>query len=722
MGENDVETFYIEIGGIEIETREFKSSVYQYLGYRVNVYYTDVRGDIPRLIHIVKTAGNSENEIDVSDIESFANGKIEVYNEEEGRRQTYSYNRSIPVVYNGVSTKQTFSQDLIDGMQGTIILLDNTGDKSPDVAFVNVYETIVVAQVDSDEYIVYDAYDVTHKVKLDTTVDDPFTTIYNADGEESNISGIRAGDALAVFSSAPDAYQQYINAYIVRRTASGTIERVKESGKKVIIGGVEYEFTDQCRQKFSELIKAGQEVELTLDYGGLVCYVKNGGTSMQYGYLAVASYEGGGLTGELKFMIYPANGVDLMIYDAADTMNIDGNRYKPDDDFEDGTIISRLEDACKALYSDASAGDTCSMIRYSLNADSEVTAIDTVLTGEGDTATRMDAISADDCLFYSYSNTDHYKRNNYTIGPKISFTNTTPIMFVPGPDRDVMDADLYTIGTENILAHNKQYTTGVMGFYTDSENYLADVVACIYADGLFDNAMENSPTSVVEEVNPQSTLSNVDGKIYDSVTFAGAGSVLVKPGFTFKGYHMEPKKDENGNVMTDENGNAIMEEVFNGNATVADLRPGDFVRYAVDKDGFLVSLTMYFSPSRGKSSTDGVNTAYRSGFRIIYGYVYDKFDNGMLAYVSTKAEELGGKDVLKIEGANTYDVIMSKCELVMNTGGSPTYYIYEVDENGEADIRTTTFDGLKSYLDTENDCSRFVMQQNYGTPITVMVY
>ena len=117
---------------------------------------------------------------------------------------------------------------LISGKNGTVKLLDNTGDGTADVAFVNAYENFIVSHYDNDNKIVYHKYDSSKKLSVDNTIDEPYVLLYDDLGVEISPNKLKNGNVITVFESADDAYQKYIKAYVSTATAVGIVDAIED--------------------------------------------------------------------------------------------------------------------------------------------------------------------------------------------------------------------------------------------------------------------------------------------------------------------------------------------------------------------------------------------------------------------------------------------------------------------------------------------------------------
>ena len=228
QGENDVRPYHIEIDGMSLNVG-LTGNPYEYLGYEVEAYWRDIRNFEPTLVYISKTSANEEVIIDIEDIVSIEDNKLEAYIEDGKKTKTYKLKNAVPVVYNGAATGYAFNMDMIEGKTGTVKLLDNNGNGAYDVVFAEVYENYIVSYVDTENLIIYDKLDTSKSICLDNTLDDPYVTVYDASGKEISISTAAKNNVVSVYASKDDAYQAYIKAYVSNASASGEIESTELS-------------------------------------------------------------------------------------------------------------------------------------------------------------------------------------------------------------------------------------------------------------------------------------------------------------------------------------------------------------------------------------------------------------------------------------------------------------------------------------------------------------
>lgn len=704
-GENDIEAFYAVIGKTELEVMNIEN-IHEYLGYRVEAYYTVEKGDIPRLIYIEKSDKNNEIVIKIDDVENVTSGRIKAYDENTNRTKTYSYSRTLPVVYNSVSTNKPFSESMISGKSGEIRLLDNTGDRNFDVIYVDAYENYVVAHVDTENNKIYDKYNNSKQVVLDVTVDEPYTNIYDAENKAVSVSNIKKGNVVAVFKSAEDAYQQYINAYIVSESVSGVIERTKDGGKKVIIDGVEYKVSELCKTTFKNILKPGQSVKLSLDYSGIAVYAEKGiDAELNYGF--IASYDAGEadeISSLLKLKLYTMN-AQFEIYDLSENVKIDGAIFS-----DKAKALARLKAASKAMFKDAPETSASSLIRYIVNESGQISVIDTVINNvSGGVAERESVSNISDTLFY-ISGDNVECRNSERLGPKIIYTATTPVMAYPSPadaKYDLNDEECYFVSTSKAeFANESEYY--VSAFYNDEKQYVSDFIGMVYNDNSSIAKVKYLDNIVVVSAEVSEMYDKDKNEIVDFIEVDGSIEIIADKGYAFVDDTMKITEGVPNKTYTDSTIPA------DGVMTLADLKLGDIIKYKTGKDGRISDLQFVFRPTT-LCEVDRTAMSYAANHSqsLRYGYVYDKYDAGLVIYFPLSGTENSLSAFNSFNKADLANVKIKDCD-ILTSSGSPITNSFEEGRPGEMVVVSSGYENLKSYKDVGTECSRVVVQQYWG--------
>jgi len=695
-GLNDVNPYRMDIGG-EIFDIGYLENPYDYLGYEVELVYITKRSVDPMIVHIGALSTNTEVILDIEDITDVSGTKLTAYVEGSGKKKTYNFEKAVPVIYNGAATAKGFNNKLISGKNGSVKLLDNDGNSTADVVFVDAYENYYVDYADIDTYVIYDKYDKTKSIALDTEKDEPFVNLFNSEGEDATFNSISKGTLVSVYESEDDAYQGFINAYVCKDAVVGDITSVDTGSKNVTIGEDTYEVTDYAMTKLSNMLKPGVSVRLLLDISGRVAAGEiEADPTFSYGFL-VGSDSEESFSSTAKFRIYNTDGI-FFIADAASTIRVDGIKFKKSDTEEINAI---LHDAATAMYGEGVKENyqfRASAVRYALNSNGEVSAIDTILDGDtGKIATRATETSYRDSLFASYSaeggKCRTYSSGKYmTIGPKITIDGDMPAMFVPGAE-EIFDDDEYSTDKASAMISNDKDYVNIWSFYSDKKAARADFAVVVGSA-----ASGGTPHSSVRlaVVKAKSKVLGDDGEERDSVTVLHDGSevklMVSKTKCTITSAANEKDPD------------------LSAEMTAADLKPGDVIRYSTNGDGELSNVELYY-----RCATDSVcyvrsGSAFGQQISIRYGYVYETLEGGFLVYYTDNIADL--------ENATYDDVNM---EYVTTAIVTSYFYKYDSKEPTRPEVKTSSPDALKGYTDVGDEASRIVIHQYYGIPYGVVI-
>lgn len=762
MGVNDVNPFHIEVDGFTMESRAI-ANPYDYLGYHVEAYYTNKRLDEPKVIYMEKTDLNEEYVIDLDDIDKVTSTDVRAYSEDKEKYVNYDLEKGVAVIVNGVATKQAFSKDIYEGYYGELKLLDNTGDGNADIVFANIYENIIVGHYDAKAKTIYDKYDNTRKLVFDNTTNDPYVIIYDASGEEVAPSALAKDSVVSVYHSPEDAYQKYVRAYVSTAVAQGEIEEIEDE-KYVIINGLSYEISDIAKERVENILKVGTPVLFRLDVNGEIAdgMVDNGGES-RYGYIVSAGTEGG-LDSRLGFKFYDSNNTFVDAY-AAKKISVDGIKYNNTDLELFETIYAAAQkmtpgvsmpqsdltgDALYAFYLEEHA-PIGSIVKYTLNSNGEVSAIDTIMY-DSETVADRNSNHGNNNSFYAVEQTNIYYRqyaNHRTFGPKVAVNAETIMFYYPAvtnaEERNLaFDDGEYIVGkVPSVVSHNKHFNSApVYGFYESTNQIVSKLVASPRGEGAGGSIVDTTKLAVVQGLckmlDPENGEIEVTGVTI--MSDAGTTKIPVKDDFTFATQKAPTElKNELGEVINppiegyhyyvDNSGEQRM-----GRLRAQDLEIGDVIRYSVDNKGYMNSLTFYYRPSieglyayfidaegnvKAELMYDGIVAAnlgeYSNTTAIRRGYVYQSFKEGCYVYFSNDFNGNRAHDLAILSTKTIND-----CEFVYYTASSLTGYRYEKSEIDSLKVSGISGSDLKSYLDTGDDCSYIILHTYNGQPYALV--
>lgn len=708
-GGNDTDMDYAIIGGVKLEASDIEN-IYDYLGYNVNAYYkVKSNSAVSRLIMIRKTDLNNEAQISIEDVTSASEGRIKVTEDNSSKSKIYNFKKSLPVIYNGVSTRQKFSGAMINKKYGKIRLLDNNGDGGYDIVLIDAYENFVASDTIKKDNKVYDKYDNTHSIVLDLDEDDPFVWIYDTSGKKISLDAIKRNSVLSIYSSQPDAAQGYIRVYVTSASEKGIITQVR-SNNKIFIDDVEYEVTADCAAKCAYYIKAGTAISFKKDIGGKIAYIESDDTSgvYEYGFIVKAA-KLKGIDYQLQFKMYTARD-SFEIYDIADRLKIDSIAYKSTDV---DTILSKLNNACGAMFNkvatDGSIIETVpadcysSLVRYRINDEGKLSAIDTIINNEtGITAERENKSDSDDSLFMQYA--ENVQCRTTMLGGKIAFTTGAPLMSYPSPLAtdpdtgtyfDMSDEEHYSL-TNAYSKFNESDKYNIYGFFKGENEYVSEFLGTVYDPAVSESGADyRQPLSVVSDA-PSKLYDEATETVIECLNVNGTVQVPVKSGFKF----------------TDDDGN--LDPSLPKKMTIHDLKKGDIIKYTKDSNGYLSDLQLVYRIDENKyiDKTDIHDTDMHWG-SVRCGYIYLKFSGGMLVYIPA--------DMSTFSVMNMSSVKAKDCTMILE-GGSYSTWIYGEDRPGEYKVKAGSLADLKAFKDVGADCSRIMIQRYWNDPKAIVSF
>lgn len=776
IGVNDVNPFHIEVDGFQMESRAIENP-YDYLGYYVEAYYTDKRFDEPKVIYMEKTDLNEEHVINVEDIDKLSGNEVRAYSEEKGKYVEYDYIKGVSVIVNGTATKQAFTSDLFEGYHGSIKLLDNTGDGRADVVFVNVYENIIVGHYDSKIKAIYDKYDNSRKLVFDNTTNNPYVIIYDSTGKEVQPSALAKGAVVSVYHAPEDAYQKYIRAYVSTSVVKGEIDSV-EDDEKVVVNGITYDIIEGVNERIKSLLKPGTAVILYLDVNGEIADgVIDVGSESAYAYLVGAGTDGSSLDTTLVFKFFTLNGV-FVDYNAAKNIRIDGVRYQSTDlnlfanlytaaEVMTGAVLpetSLTGKAKYAYYQDVKA-PISSIVKYTINSNSEITAVDTIMTDATTVADRNSNHTNNNSLFAVKQNNVYYRAygNHRTIGPQVAINANTNMFYFPVPTEDdkdiVYDEDEYNVGKfTSLVGHNKLFSNDVWAFYESDKQLVSPLAASELKMGSGGSIAEGTKLAVVQGLCRMLDPVKGENEVTGLTILASSGivKVPVKDSFKFTAATSATLKDDEGKDVLNAANQKISVHLegytgytesdgkfVSGSLKAQHLKVGDVIRYAVDNTGYLSSIEFWQRPGFDsihaddevfwqRTADDAIETspevgkyfngnakassgAYSHTTAIRRAYVYQTFNEGFYAYFSDEFTGDREKD-LAILATKTID----DCEFVYYTVTNLTSYRYDPNEMESFMVSNITGADVKSYLDTGADASFIILYTYNGQPYSIV--
>jgi len=694
-GENLTIPWYMVIDGVKIEVGKIHS--WDYLGYEVDAYY--VEGSSTRkseLKYISKTDYNEETVINIGDINSISAGKVEYWNE-EGKKDDVRFKTVASVIFNGAATGESFDMDMISGYEGEVTLVDNDGNSVADVIFVDAYTDYVVDIVDTTREKIYDRYTKGLSITGDVTADDPYTIIYDKTGEEVGLSGVKTDNIISVYKSKDDADQLLYKIYVSSDTVVGSLEAItQENGRNILtVLGVDYKITKAAESRLEGKFKVGDTVTLYLNTFGEVADMKVG-SAMSFGFLMGVD-TGSGLESKAQFKFYADNGQFMFAY-AAKKIKIDNKAYTAADADE---YVAKLKAASKVVYPDADAEITAQPVRFRLNADGDVTYIDTIFSDiSSETVAAKADVNGDNALFIGPKGTQLRHRSSGGAEIFIDQSAYGSALLVANSATKVMKYIEPTAGNEDFLEEKNYSVIGVSSVPagTEKEN-LNDVRSffCSADDEAVPFILLNSDkVGTISTSTSLGVIASVSQVLYEEQPCykltvqgkSGRSSIYVKPEFTYT-----PAKVTDGDAA----------EL--NNMTASSFKEGDVVKVSTDIDGYLSNIKLYYRITENRRVESFESNTY--DYQTASGFVYEKAANAFRLLSTTDRSELVGADI-----ATT---------MLYPASTSCTYVVYDSQAPQGKRVKGGAYSDILPFGTVGAEETSYVLMQSYVCVPTFMV-
>lgn len=547
----------IEIGTDReiFDISEINIDVNDYLGRSVVVYYEDESGvTIKSATNIsLQSRKNETTKIDFDMIYDYDATSIEYYtNSARTNTKKVYYETSSDNLVNGEAVSQSLQSIITSnmGQTGTITLVCSSGGSTADVAFVKVYETLVVKSKDARTYKVYgkNIHTTGYTYLLDVTDSNKQITIKNAQGSTLNFSAIAENYVLSI---AANSTGSVIEVLVSSKSESGTIVEADSGSIKLDKSSAVYP-VHSSPYGTGGTLTVGNYVTITLDaFGKVARFVVSEKYSYNYGYLSDLEY--GSFTDEyVDVMIYKASSSSGTptgkIYRLADSVKIDNQRYNVSEDML--TIAGKL--STSALAVNEQVGSTslsnhtyAQPIRYTVNSANQV---DAILTNAstGDNATSMNIVKFMPSTSAITCTVDNTTLEQYTI------TSSTPIIFIPA-DR----------GSSSYRTYSNSFFDDGVSYYVQIANSVSNKPGAIYVYGTSTGGSAITST-ITEDTVPMVVTKIVDSMYNNTAT----------------------KKFELANIETGETVYCYDGD-HTGTGALDTLLVGDVIRVALDSDMYV---------------------------------------------------------------------------------------------------------------------------------------
>lgn len=375
----------IRIDGV---TYEYDGNSTDFLGYQVDFYYKTSlsnKTDGNKIIYIVKTKNNKEFTISDTDLGGFNNLTYTYY--KGNKAETVEINEGTDVILNGIANPTYLDADMIP-LYGSVTLIDN--DKKTagyEVVKIDSYEFYLVDNVDMNKNIIYDQSEDVAALNMEEA------DVINIkwDGADYPMDRIIFGTFLRVKRTNPKSGYYVVDIEVLKNEKNSVT--VLSANEDVVNenGGVSHKLWQNISQESKDALKAGKIVTLYFSDGIVVRVEGSKADDMLYGYLMNVGAEGV-ISKTVSFRIMQPN-TTAVSYEMGKNVKIDGESIS-----NAATVMDRLYnsvtagdnivydkegkvDTAKSFFARDEEAPYAQLIKYKLNSENKVVAIDTLADG-----------------------------------------------------------------------------------------------------------------------------------------------------------------------------------------------------------------------------------------------------------------------------------------------------------------------------------------------------
>lgn len=332
----------------------------KWLGYQVKFWYDAEK----TLIYLYPTRQNQTLSIPAERIGDCTRDTIRYYNDDD-KTEKVSFAEA-DVLYNGVALYNYEASDFYIE-NGTVDLLDYNGDDNYDVVFINTYVPMVVQGIDTANRKIVDSLSQT-AVSLDEN-DFGLLEIFRYEAEtetytEAEFEDIAVEDMVLMYRSKDG---QTAKAVLYTNAITGMVTELISDSDEICIDGTNYPVSSYLRKAISNKVSGAPKLEagragiFFVDICGEVVWAQIQDKVNLYGYASAFQVGSGGLQKNGEIRVYTI-GNKWENYKLADKVELNGTTEK------DHNKIA------KALFKDGKF--VPQIVRYSLNSENRVTALD----------------------------------------------------------------------------------------------------------------------------------------------------------------------------------------------------------------------------------------------------------------------------------------------------------------------------------------------------------
>ncbi|MGN0179960.1 MAG: S-layer homology domain-containing protein [Monoglobaceae bacterium] len=407
--------------------------------------------------------------------------------ENSDKNKTLRISKGVKIIFNNEYAGDEI-KDMLSLPRYSLRLVRSSSGGEYDIAVVWAYENITVGSKDSTDEVVYDKFDSSRNISLDSSKYDSLKIV--SGNSTAEFSDIEEGAVLSCFKSRTG---KRLKVVVSENKKTGVIESIKtDNGETgVTVGGSTFVFYDK---NMSNSLKAGDKITVYMDFNGYAASAEAEDDREFPAYIINATLNSGGFDDCLMLKIIDGSGA-VNIYLCADNVTADGIKF------------CDMDLLYKHLLT--SEGRPQQLAVFTVNDEKKIMTIDTAKLGNEDADKSLRLYSACDNQRYSSVG---------KLGTKILIDNDTKIFVesVPGST----DENDFMIKGKSDLINSRYYSAEAYRYKGEALDFEDILVVKDRSLGL---PVDSSPCILVDSIGQ---CLNDDGDTVECVIGYQGGAEL----------------------------------------------------------------------------------------------------------------------------------------------------------------------------------------------------
>lgn len=408
-------------------------SMYDYIGETVTLYFKENEIGEKQILYMYSDTNTKIYKVEGTDI-LLSGNYIKYYDESDKEKKVKINDSTIFIYNNGMMAREdipslSFAEE--------ILLIDNNGDNSYDVAKINNYESMRISGLSASNYTVALA-DGTRRLDLKPEENRSISII--ADGEEVDFSYLQLDDVLSVMESPYDDFK-LCKIYVSRNSVNGVVELKSEDTIGIL--GTEYTLSEAMKNE----IFVNSTGTFYIDYFGRIVDAENS-REMVYGYFYRVKK---GSFGKVTAKIFSERSRWVEV-ELADKVKFNGIPSTPEQILS-STLLFETPGILESIKPQ--------LVTYRVNAENKVRELNTAVDFTNNQWSDEEKEAIKDGTFRlsrKLGSNITYRSSENTFGCEVYLTGNTFVFLLAGNYGEEIDDNEISVVNQSALTTNRNYS------------------------------------------------------------------------------------------------------------------------------------------------------------------------------------------------------------------------------------------------------------------------